>query len=180
MIAFLIHPVAVSLSVYNERLAVVLGIMTLISALALFLSCRVCLRILPKIGCQNLIASRGFQRFLKYHTYYWWTFWLIFGIHLMSAIMHLGFGSTGDPDAYLHKYSVIFGVSALLVVLVASYSCRWVATLYRLFSERGPSDSKFFSMVYRYHAYYWLVFFLLIAAHFVVGYKHSGWWPTGI
>lgn len=175
-----ILPLSVSLSVYNERLAVILGCLTLISALTVFFSCRTCIRLLNKIGLKNVVSSKRYQTFLKYHTYYWWTFWLIFVIHLMAAIMHLGFNTAGDPEAYLHKYSVIFGASTLLTILVVSFSCYGIANLVRLFSERRSTDFKLIGAVYKYHAYYWMIFFLSIAAHFIVGFKHSGWWPSGI
>jgi hypothetical protein len=172
-------PLAVSLSVYNERLAVLLGIITLLSALAVFFSCRTGVKILNKIGLKRLVAHKSYQTFLKYHTYYWWTFWLVFVIHLFAAIMHLGFNTAGDPDAYLHKYSVIFGVLALLIILVVGFSCRGIANLVRLFSERRPTDFKLIGAVYKFHAYYWMLFLLMIAAHFTAGYLHSGWWATG-
>jgi cytochrome b561 len=172
-------PLAVSLSVYNERLAVVLGILTLLSALTVFFSCRTGIKLLNKTGIKNLVANKSYQSFLKYHTYYWWTFWLVFVIHLLAAIMHLGFNTAGDPDAYLHKYSVIFGALALLTILVVGFSCRGIFTLVRLFSERKPTDFKLIGAVYKYHAYYWMLFYFMIAAHFTAGYLHSGWWATG-
>jgi cytochrome b561 len=104
---------SVSLSVYNERLAIVLGLMTLISALAVFFSCRSGLFFLKRIGLSGLTGRRPFQVFIKYHTYYWWIFWIIFLIHLAAAIMHLGFKNSDDPDAYLHIYSVVFGLAAI-------------------------------------------------------------------
>jgi hypothetical protein len=171
-------PLAVLLSVYNERLAVILGIITLLVALTLFFSCRICIKTLNKIGLQKIVASKRYRGFLKYHTYYWWAFWLIFVIHLLAAIMHLGFNTAGDSDAYLHKYSVIFGISAILTILLVSFSCYGIATLVRLFSDRSPTDFKLIDAVYKYHAYYWTLFLLLIAAHFTAGYLHSGWWPT--
>lgn len=173
-------PLAVSLSVYNERLAVTLGIITLLSALTVFFSCRTGVKILHKIGLKKMVAGQSYQTFLKYHTYYWWTFWLVFVIHLLTAIMHLGFNTTGDPDAYLHKYSVIFGVSALLAILAVGFSCRGIANLVRLFSERKPTEFKLIGAVYKYHAYYWVIFFVLIASHFTAGYLHSGWWAAGV
>jgi cytochrome b561 len=178
--ALLIHPLAVSLVVYNERLAAVLGLITLISALAVFFSCRTCLSVLTKIGLKRFVSGKGYRTFLKYHTYYWWFFWLIFVIHLLAAIMHLGFKNTSDPDAYLHVYSVIFGAAGLVALVVVSFSCRAIFGLTRLFSDRKPTDFKSIAGVYKYHAYYWLIFFLVIAVHFLVGFLHSGLWPSGV
>jgi cytochrome b561 len=180
MNAFLTAPIAVSLVVYNERLAAVLGLVTLIFALAVFFSCRACLALLNKIGLKKLVASKGYQTFLKFHTYYWWMFWLIFIIHLLAAIMHLGFKNSSDPDAYLHVYSVIFGVAAVLSLLVISFSSRGIATLVRLFSERRPTDFKSIGAVYKFHAFYWWIFLAAVTAHFLVGFLHSGLWPSGV
>jgi hypothetical protein len=180
MYQILNFPLVISIAVYNERLAMVLGILTLLSGLAVFLSCRTCIKILNKTGFKKMIAGKTFQRLLKYHTYYWWTFWLIFVLHLMSAIMHLGFNTAGDSNAYLHKYSLIFGLSALAAVIAVRFSCHGIGVVVRLFSERKPTEFKLIGLVYKYHSYYWVVFFILIAAHYTAGFLHSGWWPTGI
>jgi hypothetical protein len=171
-------PIAVLLPVYNERLAVILGLITLLLALTVFFSCRIGIKLLNKIGLREMVAGKRYRQFLKYHNYYWWAFWLIFVIHLMAAITHLGFNTAGDPDAYLHKYSVILGILAVLTLLIVRFSCYGIAAMVRLFSDRPPTDFKIISAVYKYHAYYWMAFVLLIAAHFTAGYRHSGWWPT--
>jgi hypothetical protein len=54
---FLTGPIAVSLLVYNERLTVVLGLFTLILALAVFLSCRSGFTSLNKIGLKKPTQS---------------------------------------------------------------------------------------------------------------------------
>jgi cytochrome b561 len=177
---FLTGPIAVSLLVYNERLTVVLGLFTLILALAVFLSCRSGLTLLNKIGLKKLANSKCYQTFFKYHTYYWWVFWLMFVIHLLAAIMHLGFKNSGDPDAYLHIYSVIFGVAAVIALVVVSFSCRGIAGILRLFSERKVNDFRSLGRLFRFHAYYWLLFFLVIATHFTISFIHNGLWPSAV
>jgi cytochrome b561 len=173
-------PIAVSLIVYNERLTVLLGLVTLILALAVFLSCRTGLSILNKTGLKKLTSSKGYQTFLKYHTYYWWSFWLVFVIHLLAAIMHLGFKNTDDPDAYLHIYSVIFGAAAAAALLIISVSCRGISGFVRLFSERKVNDIKSLSRLFKFHAYYWLIFLVVIAVHFLIGFIYNGFWPAGV
>lgn len=170
----------VSLSVYNQRLAIVLGIFTLIMALAVFLSCRSGITLLNKIGLKNMASSRGYQTFLKYHTYYWWTFWLIFVIHLLAAIMHIGFKNSGDPDAYLHIYSLIFGSAGIITLIVVDLSCRGIIGVVRLFSERKWNEFRFLGRLYRYHSYFWLIFGLLVTVHLSIGLIHSGWWPSRV
>jgi hypothetical protein len=104
----------------------------------------------------------------------------MFVIHLLAAIMHLGFKNSGDPDAYLHIYSVIFGVAAVIALVVVSFSCRGIAGILRLFSERKVNDFHSLGRLFRLHAYYWLLFFMVIVAHFIIGFIHNGLWPSAV
>jgi hypothetical protein len=172
-------PFLVSLAVYNERLAIILGGTTLLSALTVFCSCRFALWLFSQTPWRKLATSAAYRRFIKYHNYYWWLFWLLFVIHLLAAIMHLGFKNLADPDAYLHTYSLIFGLAALLSLLLLSFSCRGFLGIFLLFSPRNATDFKFFSRFYQMHTYFWVLFWLAIAVHFTAGFLHSGFWPSG-
>jgi hypothetical protein len=169
---------SVSLSVYSERLAVILGLITLVTALAVFFTCRTGMGLLKRVGLSRITQSRAYRAFNRYHSYYWGLLGLVLVIHLMSAIMHLGFNNSGDPDAYLHRYSVIFGLTALLALLVLAFSCRGISALLKLFSEKKVQNIRFLGFLYRFHNYYWMLFLVLIAAHFTAGFLHSGWWPS--
>jgi hypothetical protein len=69
------------------RILFVLGIVNLVTGLAIFLTCRC----LPgaKIG-KNLMKRRWFQAVFKYHCYIWWIFWASVIVHTLFAIKYIG------------------------------------------------------------------------------------------
>jgi hypothetical protein len=64
-----------------------LGIVNLVTGLAVFFSCRC----FPgsKIG-KGLMKHRWYQRFFKLHCYIWWVFWTSVIIHAILAIVYIG------------------------------------------------------------------------------------------
>lgn len=165
------------IGVYNERLAIVLGMITLVSALAIFASCRQFITLFTRLGWKNLVEAGAYRSFYRYHSYYWWGFWFVFVLHALTGIMHTGLNTTTDPDAYLHLYVLWSGLGAFLTVLVVFSSCRSPVNFIDLFRSKTVLTLNGYRFFYRYHSYYWLVFILLVAAHFVVGYIHTGIWP---
>ena len=68
-----------------------LGILAAANALLLFFSCR----FVPMMGETfqvKIMQNRLFKVIYKYHAYYWWTFWLILLLHIMTAIAHTVIG----------------------------------------------------------------------------------------
>lgn len=166
-----------NIEVYNERLAIVLGFITLFFVLATFASCRSFITLLNHFGWKNPIDSEAYRIFYRYHFYYWWAFCFVFTLHLMTAVMHTGLSTTDDPDAYLQWYVLWSGLALFVSSLVLFSSCRSLPNLLNLFAGENPLTVKGYQLFYRYHSYYWLVFFLLIAGHFAFGYVHAGIWP---
>jgi hypothetical protein len=64
-----------------------LGIVNLVTGLAIFFSCRC----FPgsKIG-KRLMKYRWYQRFFKLHCYIWWVFWTSVIVHAILAIIYIG------------------------------------------------------------------------------------------
>ncbi len=74
-------------SVIAARVIVILGIINLVTATLLFLSCR-CTGSARIIG--KLMKYRAYQRFYKYHCYIWRVFWSSVITHAILAILYLG------------------------------------------------------------------------------------------
>ncbi len=74
-------------SLIVARLIVILGITNLVSGLLVLFSCR-CIPGLKITG--KLMQHKGYQRFYKYHCYYWWIFWTSVMIHAALAIAYYG------------------------------------------------------------------------------------------
>ena len=74
-------------SITAVRVIYVLGILNLVSGLLVFFSCRC----LPgsKLA-HGWMQKRGYQRFYRYHCYYWWIFWISVIVHAVFGLALLG------------------------------------------------------------------------------------------
>jgi hypothetical protein len=165
------------IGVYNERLAIILGLITLACALAIFVSCRSCFSLFNRFGLKSIIGNRAYHTFYRYHWYYWWAFLFVFVLHAITGVMHSGLSSANDPDAFLHKYILWLGLAGFVAILVVIFSCRSLVSLADMFRDKPGLTNNGYRIFYGRHAFYWILFFLLTAAHFAVGYIHAGIWP---
>lgn len=163
---------------YNERLAILLGLITVAFAVAVFVSCRTCVVLLERLGLKNPTANKGYQVFYRYHGYYWWGFWFVLLLHALVGLMH-GFSvpESIDPDAYLHVPILWLGVAAVGAALVMVSSCRSPLAFLNQFRGNPGPGGRVYRLFFQYHTYYWLVLALAVAAHFALGYYHAGIWP---
>jgi hypothetical protein len=166
-----------SLALYNERLAVTLGIITLISGIGVFVSCRSCVSLLTKIGVNKPLDNTFFKLLYSYHPYFWWLFWMGLILHFTTAFFHTGFPIAGDPDAPVHWWILGLGFGSLLLVPTVLLSCRSIASAFEFMSGRNPLGGKLYRGFYRLHGYYWWPLMLLVIAHFLVAGNHIGFWP---
>ncbi len=164
------------IGIYNQRLAITLGLTTLFFALTIFASCRSCVTLLDRVGLKNLTGSGAYKTLYRYHSCYWWTSWFVFSLHLITSVMHTGLPAAYDPDAYLHWYVLWSEFAGFISLSVVVCSCRSLASLLSLFGK-NPLVIRWYLLFYRYHSYYWLLFLLLVAAHFAFRYVHAGIWP---
>ena len=69
------------------RLIFILGILNLVTGLAVFLTCRC----LPgsKIGAR-LMRWQWYKRFFRYHCYVWYVFWPSVVVHAVLGITYFG------------------------------------------------------------------------------------------
>ncbi len=166
-----------NIGLYSERLAVVLGFVTLASALATFATCRTCLSFLGRLGLKIRVDAGWYRPFYKYHGYYWWVFIFALTLHFLTAVMHTAIPKAGDPDGTIHWAVLGLGFGAALMTEVVLSSCRSLTGLLNAFTGKSPVANKRFFSFYRYHAYYWLILVLAIAGHFAASYIHIGVWP---
>jgi hypothetical protein len=164
-------------AVYNERLAIVLGLITLGLGIAAFLSCRTFASLFKLMGAKNGLGNRIYWSFTNYHLYYWWAFGVFLVAHLMVAVLHTGLPRAGDPDAGLHWLILLFGIFSAGSSSMIFASCRVLPRLSAMLTPRDPFSNSGYRWIFQHHAYYWLVFGLLTATHFVVAYNHAGIWP---
>ncbi len=166
-------------SIYNERLAIVFGFITLALGLSVFLSCRVCISWLSHLGLQNPTKIRGYSSFYKYHLYYWWAFGVMLIAHIMVSILHTGFPQTSDPDASIHWIILGLGLGSFVTALGVFSSCRVLPKLMAMVTPKNPFSNTLYKPFFKYHSYYWLIMTLLVLAHFTVSGNHTGIWPGG-
>jgi hypothetical protein len=167
-----------TVAVYNERLAIILGIVTLLLALFTLASCRSCWMWLNRSGFRGLSQTRPYQTLYKSHTYLWWTFTFFIAMHLMVGSMHAVYSIIpNDPDAYMHWRIIFSGVGGFALILIVLSSCRAFAHTLDFLIGRSALKNTVYRIFYQYHAYYWGVFILAVIAHFALGYLHAGVWP---
>jgi hypothetical protein len=163
---------------YGERLTIALGLITLTFALAIILSCRSYVSWTNRIGLKDILKNNGYRLFYKYHSYYWWGFWFVFGFHLFNGFMHIFMlPAVPDTDAFLHWYSLGTGLTALVAVGGIIISCRVLPGPLSIIFNRQPLTNPAYKIFYKFHSYYWLIFLAIIAAHYMFGFLHSGLWP---
>jgi hypothetical protein len=163
--------------IFGERVAVILGFMTLFMALTIFVSCRSCLSFLRIFRINNFLNSKGYQVFNRYHNYYWWIFGYFLVIHVWMAVVHTGFPAADDPDASIHWVILWSGIGSLALSGVVLSSCRSFVYMLTFFRGSSPLGNWLFRESYKFHSYYWLAFLLAVAGHFAADYYHVGLWP---
>jgi hypothetical protein len=163
-------------AIYNERIAIILGLVTVLAALATFGSCRILLFIF-KFFKASSVENRAYQLFSSYHSYYWFIFGVALMSHLMMAVFHTGLPKTGDPDGGVHWAILILGFCGMLSAAILFTTCKISPRLIAPSVPRLSLKSQAYRAFYKYHSYYWLAFTLLIAGHFVISYLHAGIWP---
>ena len=173
----MLYQAADTVGINNERISIVLGLVTLLFILTTFASCRTCFSWLTLLGVKNLLKSKGYQTFSKYHSVYWWLFGVAIVSHVFIAIGHTGFPQIGDPDAGAHWIILIPGFVGALSSLTIFSSCRAFPRLIAPTTSRFSLTGKTYRTFFKYHAYYWLVLWALITLHFTAGYLHAGLWP---
>ena len=166
-------------AVYDERLAIILGLVTLLFGLTVFFSCRTCISWLSRLGLKNLTETRGYLMFYRYHLYYWWAFGVLVVAHFLIATVHTGLPQAGDPDANIHWTILGLGLFSFITALVTFSSCRVLPKIAAVVSPKSLFNNNTYKIFFRYHTYYWWIMALLVAAHFTVSYSHAGIWPPG-
>ena len=168
-----------NIGIYNERLAVTLGLITLVFGLAIFVSCRICVSFLARAGLDRFTSGKSYRSFYRFHSYYWWIFWFVFVLHVLTALMHSGIPDPGDSDSAAHWSILGLGAASFIAILTVGVSCRSLAGVLDLYLTGGPLQSGFYKLFYRYHSYYWLIVLLGVVGHFTSAFLHTGIWPAG-
>ena len=165
-------------ALYNEQLAVALGLLTLVAGIGLFSSCRTCVSLLGRLGVKQPLEKPLFKRLYGFHPYFWWAFVMFLVLHVATAFFHTGFPIKGDPDAGIHWWILGLGFASTLTVPATFLSCRSVATAFEFLSQKNPLSWKFYRGIYRFHGYYWWLLGVLVISHFIVAGLHVNFWPT--
>jgi hypothetical protein len=175
MTIFLAGQISIDIAVYNERLAIILGFISLLFVLEVFFTCRSCTAFLSRIGLKKITSNKIFLSLFKYHSFFWWGLIFSLVLHLSVAVMHLNYNDPFDPDAYWHPYIFASGLGALSLTLIIYFSCRSFAGILLLFKGKRHL-SKNYGGFYHLHSYLWILIFAIVIIHFTLGYLHTGIW----
>ena len=165
---------SIDVAIYGERVAIILGLITLTAGLTTFVTCRSFISSLKLLHIHSPADNKIYRSFNKYHAYYWWAFITFFVLHLLTALVHTSIPSAGDPDAAIHRLILWFGVASFASSLVVISSCRSIPGIIYFFTERNSLSNKVYRVFFKYHSYYWGVFILAVAGHFASSFYHAG------
>jgi hypothetical protein len=168
--------ISVDVGVYNERLSIILGFLTLFLTLATLFSCRNFTSFLKLIGVKNPAGNKLYAAFFKYHSLYWYGLVFVLVLHPLVGIMHIVFTDSTDPDAYLHTWVLAAGAAAFALILIILVSCRSLVAFLGFITGKNPLAGKSFAAFYRLHAYFWFLLIIIIVLHFSFSYLHTGIW----
>jgi len=163
---------------YAERIAIVLGVITLVTGLTAFFSCRTFVGLLARVNVRPT-KSPVFQAFYQRHLYYWWAFGVAVVSHFLMAVLHTGLPQRGDPDAGVHWVILGIGFAGAVASAALFSSCRVYPRLVGRALKGFNTAGKAYRSLFKYHSYYWWVFAALVGVHFAVGFIHAGIWPGG-
>lgn len=166
-------------AIYNERLAIVMGLATLLLGISLFLSCRVCISWFGLLGLKGLAQTKGYLFFYKRHLYYWWAFGILLVSHIMVSTLHTGFPQSSDPDAGVHWIILGSGLFSGISAGSVFFSCRVLPNLLAMLTPDKPIYRPRYRSFYKYHSYFWLALASLVITHLAISYNHTGFWPSG-
>lgn len=161
--------------IYDERIAIILGWITLALALAIFFSCRIFLGFMNRRGWQTISQSRPYQKFNSFHAIYWWAFSIILFVHLLTAFGHVGIPQIADSDSPIHWTILLTGLVGSFIVGLIYFSCRSVNSFLSFFTSKGPL--QLYPSFFKSHSPMWLMFSVVIAVHIAVAFHHAGIWP---
>jgi hypothetical protein len=170
--------IAIDVGVYNERLSIILGFLTLFLTLAVFFSCRTFISLINWLGVKNPLNNGLYTAYFKYHSLYWYGLIFILVLHPIVGIMHVVFIDSADPDAFLHKWVLISGAVALAAALIILVSCRSLAAFLGFITGKNLLAGKSFAAFYRLHPLIWLSLVIMVVLHFTFSYLHTGVWVS--
>jgi len=161
--------------VYDERIAIILGWVTLILALSIFFSCRTFVGFMKKSGWVKIVDNPIYSKFYSYHGAYWWFFIIVLTIHFLTAFAHVGIPQSGDPDSPIHWGILLTGLVGAFVYAAIYFSCRSIGTLWGFFTDKGPA--QLYPSFFKSHNAVWFLFGIIIFIHLVLALIHVGVWP---
>jgi hypothetical protein len=173
-----IVPISPAAALFNERMTVVLGFITLISAVAVIATCRSFIVLLSRVGVKRPLASRAYRAVYGWHFYYWWVFAIALTLHVMTAVTHATV--SGRFDVVFHWWILGLGLASLGWLFPVQLSCRSTLSFINSLSGTPATGNRFFNWFYRRHGVLWWGLLLFMTAHVGVAVAHVNWWPRGL
>lgn len=160
-----------------HHVILVLGVLSGISATATVFSCRSFVSSLASLFGIDVLKSKLYGSFFRYHGFYWWALGVTLMSHLLMATSHTGLiPLPGDPDGWIHLTILALGVVAAVTISADFLTCRISPKLLAPYLRSKPMESWKFRLFYGWHGYLWWAFIAVVGAHIVVGILHAGWW----
>jgi hypothetical protein len=167
------------LGLYGERLTVALGFVTLALFVGMGLTCRSFVSLSNKVGLGWLTGSKLYRATSRYHSFFWYGFFVVLFLHMLTGFMHTEIPQAGDPDAGIHLLILIFAGVVFFSVGLTFSNCRTCAGILGVFRGEGLFKGAY-GRLYRFHPYFWILLLIGLIGHLTVSYIHVGFWPSVI
>jgi hypothetical protein len=81
----------------------------------------------------------------------------------------------GDQlDVYIHWLVLLLGIGVLISGVAVFTSCRSFASLFHLIQPGNSLRARLYKAYYKYHSFYWVAFWYVLAMHLLVTITHVG------
>jgi hypothetical protein len=168
---------ATGTAVYNERLAIILGFITLLSVVLTAITCRSFISLLSGFGIKRPLDSTLFSKIYNLHPYFWWGLWIVLLLHILVAIFHLEIPTPDDVDAFIHWVILALALLSLIFLVLLLLSCRIIPLFWKFISRNNLLTSNIYKSFYRLHSYLWWPFLASVVGHVITSFIHTGVWP---
>lgn len=79
-----------------------------------------------------------------------------------------------DQSVYIHRLILALGIVNVLAILAVFFSCRSFVRMSNFFSGKDTLRNKLFNGFYKYHTYYWIIFWVSVFLHVITALAHTG------
>jgi hypothetical protein len=162
-----------NLDIYIHWLILLLGIIILLSIIAIFTTCRSFASYFNLLNAKGNTSNRFYRKYYRYHSIYWTILLYALILHLMVTTIHVRLPVAGEPFYSAHQIVFYSSIINLVLVLAVFFSCRSMIGMFNFFKSRSLLNNNIYKKFYKFHSFLWLLLAMSIGFHIVFGMIHA-------